>query len=150
MASFFVLLIARISFLMKNIFLLLFLVLLSSCKAQNSSEVSSLRYFAQTRGFLVDIDVNNKEIVYNNNDKINTISIDKTTWNSLLKSISHLDFNELKNYTIPEELLATDRAIKAELTFTTVNDKHLIEFIHGNPPEELKEIIRELFSAVSE
>ena len=135
---------------MKNIFLLLFLVLLSSCKAQNSSEVSSLRYFAQTRGFLVDIDVNNKEIVYNNNDKINTISIDKTTWNYLLKSISHLDFNELKNYTIPEELLATDRAIKAELTFTTVNDKHLIEFIHGNPPEELKEIIRELFSAVSE
>ncbi len=135
---------------MKNIFLLLFLVLLSGCKAQNSSEVTSLRYFAQTRGFLVDIDVNNKEIVYNNNDKINAISIDKRTLNSLLKLTSNLDFNKLKNYTIPEELLATDRAIKAELTITTNNGEQLIEFIHGNPPEELKEIIRELFSAVSE
>ena len=135
---------------MKSIFSLIFMVLLSSCNAQSSSKITSLKYFAQTRGFLVDIDVNNKEIVYNNNDKISTISIEKKTWNSLLKLTSHLDFNELKNYTIPEDLLATDRAIKAELTITTDNEEQLIEFIHGNPPEELKEIIRELFSVVSE
>ena len=126
------------------------MILLSSCNAQSSSKVTSLRYFAQTRGFLVDIDANKKEIVYNNNDKINTIYIEKRTWNSLLKLTSHLDYYKLKNYTIPEELLATDRAIKAELTITTDNGEQLIEFIHGSPPEELKEIIRELFSAVSE
>ena len=135
---------------MKSIFSLIFMILLSSCNAQSSSKVTSLRYFAQTRGFLVDIDANKKEIVYNNNDKINTIYIEKRTWNSLLKLTSHLDYNELKNYTIPEELLATDRAIKAELTIATDNGEQLIEFIHGNPPEELKEIIRELFSIVSE
>jgi len=135
---------------MKITFLLIFSILLSSCNAQNSSDVSSLKYYAQTRGFLVEIDVNKKEIIYNNNEKIDTITIQKGTWNSLSKLVTQLDFDKLKNYTIPEELLATDRAIKAEFTIKTNIDEQLIEFIHGNPPEELKNIIEELFRAVAD
>lgn len=134
---------------MKIVFPLFLMVLIGSCNGQNSLEITSLKYYAQTRGFLVEIHVNNKEIVYNNNSKIETRKIEKETWNSLNNLANHLDFDKLKNYTLPEELLATDRAIKAELTITTDNDEQLIEFIHGNPPEGLKNIIEELFRAVA-
>ena len=123
---------------MKIVFPLFLMVLIGSCNGQNSLEITSFKYYAQTR-----------EIVYNNNSKIETRKIEKETWNSLNNLANHLDFDKLKNYTIPEELLATDRAIKAELTITTDNDEQLIEFIHGNPPEGLKNIIEELFRAVA-
>ena len=126
------------------------MVLIGSCNGQNSLEITSLKYYAQTRGFLVEIHVNNKEIVYNNNEEIDTIITPKGTWNSLSKLATQLDFDKLKNYTLPEELLATDRAIKAELSITTDNDEQVIEFIHGNAPKELKGLIEELFRAVTD
>ena len=135
---------------MKIVFPLFFMVLFGSCNSQNSSDITSLKYYAQTRGFLVEIDINKKEIVYNNNEEIDTIITPKGTWNSLSKLATQLDFDKLKNYTLPEELLATDRAIKAELSITTDNDEQVIEFIHGNAPEELKGLIEELFRAVTD
>ena len=128
-----------------------FILLLSftSCQSQNNSELTSINYHAQTRGFLVDLSINQQEVIYNNNNKIDTLDIAKEKW-KLLKQLSNsLDLELLKNNVVSKDLLAVDRAILAEITFIINNEEQQLEFIHGDPPEELKELVREIFSSVS-
>ena len=134
---------------MKNIVLLIFIIFLSSCTAQKQAGLTSINYLAQTRGFLVDLTLNQNEIIYNNNYKIDTLVIDKEKWKILKTITSALDMEALKNHEVSTDLLAVDRAILAELKFIINNEEQRLEFIHGDPPEELKELVREIFSSVS-
>ena len=134
---------------MKNIVLLIFIISLSSCTAQKQAGLTSINYLAQTRGFLVDLTLNQNEIIYNNNNKIDTLVIDKEKWKTLKKITGSLDMEILKNHEVSTDLLAVDRAILAELTFMINKEEQRLEFIHGDPPEELKELVREIFSSVS-
>ena len=134
---------------MKNIVLLIFNISLSSCTAQKQAGLTSINYLAQTRGFLVDLTLNQNEIIYNNNNKVDTLVIDKEKWKTLKKITNSLDIETLKNHEVSTDLLAVDRAILAELTFIINNEEQRLEFIHGDPPEELKELVREIFSSVS-
>ena len=134
---------------MKNIVLLLFIITLSSCTAQKQAGLTSINYNAQTRGFLVDLTLNKNEILYNNNNKIDTLDIAKEKWKTLKQLTNSLDLELLKNNVVSKDLLAVDRAILAEITFFINNEEQQIEFIHGDPPEELKELVREIFSSVS-
>ena len=134
---------------MKYIVLLLFIISLSSCTAQKQADLTSINYLAQTRGFLVDLTLNQNEIIYNNNNKIDTLVIDKEKWKILKTITNSLDMETLKNHEISTDLLAVDRTILAELTFIINNEEQRLEFIHGDPPEELKELVREIFSSIS-
>ncbi len=134
---------------MKSIFPLIFMILLSSCNAQSGSDITSIRYYAQTRGFLVDLTLNQNEIIYNNNNNIDTLVIDKEKWKILKTITSSLDIETLKNHEVSTDLLTVDRAILAEITFIINNEEQRLEFIHGDPPEELKELVHEIFSSVS-
>ena len=117
--------------------------------AQKKASLTSINYLAQTRGFLVDLTLNKNEIIYNNNNEIDTLVIDKEKWKTLKKITNSLDMEALKNHKVSTELLAVDRAIPAEITFIINNEEQRLEFIHGDPPEELKELVREIFSSVS-
>ena len=134
---------------MKNIILLIFIISLSSCTAQKQAGLTSINYLAQTRGFLVDLNLNQNEIIYNNNNNIDTLVIDKEKWKILKTITSSLDMEALKNHEFSTDLLAVDRAILAEITFIINNEEQRLEFIHGDPPEELKELVHEIFSSVS-
>ena len=134
---------------MKNIALLLFIISLSSCTAQKQAGLTSINYLAQTRGFMVDLTLNQKEIIYNNNNEIVTLVIDKEKWKTLKNITSSLDLDALKNHEVSTDLLAVDRAIPAAITFVINNEEQRLEFIHGNPPEALKELVREIFISVS-
>ena len=134
---------------MKNIILLILIISLSSCTAQKQAGLTSINYFAQTRGFLVDLTLNQIEIIYNNNNNIDTLVIDKEKWKILKTITSSLDMETLKNHEVSTDLLAVDRAILAEITFIINNEEQRLEFIHGDPPEELKELVHEIFSSVS-
>ena len=133
---------------MKNIVLLIFIISLSSCTAQKKAGLTSINYLAQTRGFMVDLTLNQNEIIYNNNNNIDTLVINKEKWKTIKKITSSLDMEALKNHEVSTELLAVDRAIPAAITFIINNEEQQIEFIHGDPPEELKELVREIFSSV--
>ena len=134
---------------MKNIVYLIFIISLSSCTAQKQSGLTSINYFAQTRGFLVDLTLSQNEIIYNSNNKIDTLVIDKEKWKSIKEITNTLDFELLKNHEVSTDLIAVDRAILAELTLIINSEEQRLEFIHGDPPEELKELVHEIFSSVS-
>ena len=134
---------------MKNIVLLIFIISLSSCSAQKQADLTSINYLAQTRGFMVDLTLNQNEIIYNNNNEIDTLVIDKEKWKTLKNITNSLDMEALKNHKVSTDLLAVDRAIPAEITFVINNEEQQIDFIHGDPPEALKELVREIFSSVS-
>ena len=148
MASFFVLLIAN-THSMKNIVYLIFIISLSSCTAQKQAGLTSINYFAQTRGFLVDLTLNKNKIIYNNNNKIDTLVINTEKWKTLKIITSSLDIEKLKNHEVSTDLIAVDRAILAELTLIINSEEQRLQFIHGDPPEELKELVHEIFSSVS-
>jgi hypothetical protein len=134
---------------MKNIVHLIFIISLSSCTAQKQAGLASINYSAQTRGFLVDLTLNQNEIIYNNNNKVDTLVINKEKWKTLKNITSSLDMEALKKHEVSTDLLAVDRAIPAEITFIIDNEEQRLEFIHGDPPEALKELVREIFSSVS-
>ena len=73
----------------------------------------------------------------------------KDNWENLLKEASRINLETIDNLKTISDDRYTDKALSAQLIIQTFNSTYTsIEFDHGNPPKEIKNIVETLTSYI--
>lgn len=146
MAPFFVILGVNLKS-MKVYIILLILVLPTMGCAQRTADISQLKsinYNASTRGFYLNIEINEENIIVERNrDSDTSISkqLSDEKWQQLVTLISEFDVRKLDKMASPSKKSEVDAAAIANLEVETENHLYSCSFDHGNPPEPLKRLM---------
>lgn len=126
-------------------FILFFTFICFNCYSQKNITVKQIEYFASTRGSSIQILVNADRIIYN--DTIFKITPKK--WNSLTSLVQKINIDKLNNLLAPTEFRFRDAALAAEIKITTLETTYTSsQFDHGNPPKEIKKLVKEVLVLV--
>jgi hypothetical protein len=129
----------------------------SNKKAINYSEIDdvqgenlSVKYTTQTRGFYerITLSKSSLKISQDRNENISiTYKILEHDWQEIKHLIATLDIKNLSLLNVPTEKRFSDRVLIAGLTIK-LNEKVFStqEFDHGNPPSEIKKLIKKILS----
>lgn len=132
---------------MKLHVLLIILVLPMMGCAQRTADISQLKsinYTASTRGFYLNIEINEDNIsVERSRDSDTSISkeLSDEKWQHLVALISEFDVRKLDKMASPSKKSQVDAAALANLEVETENHLYSCSFDHGNPPEALKRLM---------
>jgi hypothetical protein len=122
--------------------------LFNSCTAQTDTE-NSITYNAVTRGSSITILATSNKIIYTDNEISKTIKLSEKQWEEINILVSKIDLDAISNLDAPSNESATDRALIASLTITKNDTEyHSSYFDHGNPPNELVDLINLLFKII--
>ena len=109
-----------------------------------------VEYTAQTRGVLKHILASSDSIHYQYQDLVKNLKISAQDWNTLKEMVSGLDLKSLEQLKAPSNESSRDAALEAHVSLIfqdkTINSS---VFDSGNPPEELRKLVDQLFSIVS-
>ena len=124
------------------------LLTFTNCDSQSLEDLT-LNYNAVTRGSSVTLNTNSSEIQYSDMERNKKITLSKKQWNEIKELVSKIDVNSIQNLKVPSEGSHTDRALVATLSIK-IGDKtyESVNFDHGNPPIELKQLVDKLFKIV--
>ena len=129
--------------------LLLFLFTLIYCeqhRAQNKSALDHLEYSASSRGSSIFIRIDANEIKLNNTSR----KIQQKSWNQLESLIAKIDLENLSLLNAPTNERFRDAAATAYLKIHTKKTSYQSsEFDHGNPPEEIAELVEKILALAS-
>lgn len=132
---------------MKLHILLFILVLPMMGCAQRTADISQLKsinYTASTRGFYLNIEINEENITVERSregDKSIGKSLSDEKWQHLIALISEFDVRKLDTMVAPSKKSEVDAAAMANLEVETENHLYSCSFDHGNPPEPLKRLM---------
>lgn len=142
---------------MKAIAMVLFTLLMGKGCSGNGAELAlaKITYTAQSRGVNKVITIQNQDItVESGRGKDATVgvsTISEGDWNDLVRQFDKMDLEKIETYADPSQERFYDGAAIANLTVEyngkTYRSK---DFDHGNPPHELKAIVDQIFSLISE
>ena len=121
--------------------LIIFALLISSCEAQKN--VLFLNYKAQTRGFNLAINLNEKILEISNNGSLSTKTLTEEQFLRIAQKVNEIDFTSIKNNLNTEET-AVDKAIPAFLEIKTQNETYKFNFNHTNLPKKIAELLEVL------
>ncbi|HKJ07239.1 MAG TPA: hypothetical protein VJ970_07225 [Flavobacteriaceae bacterium] len=112
---------------MKTKLFILILFSLTSCKSQ---DVLKLNYKAQTRGYLLKINLNENLLHVEENGKTEEVKLTKSQLKKLNNELETIDFEslELKNLEAQHQV---DRAIPATLQLVKNGETYTFEFTHN-------------------
>lgn len=133
--------------LMKLHVLLMVLVLpIVGCSQRTAdiSQIKSVNYNAGTRGFYVNIEINEENIIVERSrEGDNTISkpLSDEKWQRIVTLISEFDVRKLNAMASPSNKSEVDAAAIANLEVETGNHMYSCSFDHGNPPQPLKRLV---------
>ena len=148
---------------MKGLFLILSLIIALACSSsksqisnenslkENQSRIIVFEYQAITRGsFLLIVMTNNGEYVTVSRDPNATPSKQSYStekWLTITQEMDKLDLEDLQNIVAPSNDHRFDGALIGTLKIIVDNKEYKTMFFdHGNPPEEIKEIVKILLS----
>jgi len=124
---------------------LLLLLIFNSCTAQKNNTLI-LNYEAHTRGNSVIIKVDSKKLTFTNFEGEKTLVISDKNWKEIQNILKNIDLNSIKDLKAPSTKSHTDAALIASLKITEADKVYESStFDHGNPPNELKELVDKLF-----
>ncbi|NVK51902.1 MAG: hypothetical protein HWD85_03130 [Flavobacteriaceae bacterium] len=133
---------------MKIPLFLLLIMMLSSCKAQESA-IKLLKYEAVTRGSFIEVSTDLSALNYKDSKTTKSIQLSETQkkeLRSLLEKVHHTKLKELK---APSNKSYFDAALQATFTIKTTKELYKTNtFDHGNPPKELKGLLDFLFKII--
>ena len=136
---------------MKFLIILLSLVLADNgCSASKiNQDAISLEYSARSRRTFKHIIINKKNISTVNKSGETSIikTCSKTDWETILKALKPIDFENIPNLKAPSEKRFFDGA--AIGNFKIIYNGQTYEtpsFDHGNPPQEIAELVTEMLS----
>jgi hypothetical protein len=142
---------------MKTIAMLLFTLIMGKGCSGNSADLAlaKITYTAQSRGVNKVIIIQNKNITVESGRgkeaTIATATISEGDWSELARKFEKMDLEKIETYADPSQERFYDGAAIANLTVEyngkTYRSK---DFDHGNPPNELKAIVDQIFSLISE
>lgn len=122
-------------------------------EVQNKSQDDKItyEYKAISRGFYLTIYVSNIDdmlLVTTHPDmKPSRQTYSQEEWNKLAAEMNKLDLKNLQNIEAPSKAHQYDGAANANLKITLNENIHqTVVFDHGNPPEEIKELVNTLIS----
>tara|TARA_R110002051_G_scaffold151584_2_gene224170 strand:+ start:1594 stop:1986 length:393 start_codon:yes stop_codon:yes gene_type:complete len=108
------------------------------------SQLKSINYTASTRGFYLNIEINEENITVERSregDKSIGKSLSDEKWQHLIALISEFDVRKLDTMVAPSKKSEVDAAAMANLEVETENHLYSCSFDHGNPPEPLKRLM---------
>lgn len=112
--------------LIKKYSLIICLISFASCMSQNQLELS---YKAQTRGYLLEINVVEKSISITENSITSKFKLSNSNFKELTSKIKDIDFSNLIIEDKSEEI-AVDRAIPALFYLKTDKSEYTLELTH--------------------
>ena len=125
--------------------ILIFLTL-NSCFAQKN-ETLTIYYDAQTRGHFIKITMDSEKLVYADSNEEKFVAVSKKSLDEIQHILKKLDLNSIKDLSAPSTKSHTDAALSAFIKIDVDDTVYQSNtFDHGNPPEELKELVDLLFS----
>ena len=130
-------------FLIKYTFPFLLLLVLTNCTAQNKDidAVYKVSYLAQTRGSAINIDFKDSTLVFKSNTDDKSMVLSEVQVSTINNAVSKIKLSEIANLTAPSNKRFSDGALAASFTINKNNTSYSsIEFDHGNPPKELKDL----------
>lgn len=114
-----------------------------------SNEVKSIEYIAVSRGVMNQVIISKDTISVKTLDFEKKESNAKDNWENLLKEASRINLETIDNLKTISDDRYTDKALSAQLIIQTFNSTYTsIEFDHGNPPKEIKNIVETLTSYI--
>ncbi|MEJ1221580.1 hypothetical protein [Sediminicola sp. 1XM1-17] len=132
---------------MKLYLILLAMVLPTMGCAQRTADISkikSVNYNAGTRGFYINIEINEENIIVERSregdNSINKPFTDEK-WQRIVTLISEFDVRKLNSMASPSTKSQVDAAAIAHLEIETGNHRYSCSFDHGNPPQPLKRLV---------
>lgn len=113
-------------------------------------EVQYIIYEASTRGSFFQVKIN-KELIQKTKDrslqKITSKKCSKEEWGSFLSAIHKIQLEKINTLTVPSDKRASDAALHAKLKIITKTNTYTsVGFDHGNPPEEIKQLVNTILS----
>ncbi len=135
---------------MKFLFLILSVMLFNKNCAQNSTDKNTVtfEYSAVSRKSSTLININNKRIsVKKNGDLGYTKQCQKNDWDNLIKNLKTISIKNIRTLEAPSKKRLFDGAAIANLSIS-YNDSiyKTPSFDHGNPPEEIAKLVKEILS----
>lgn len=125
--------------------LILLLVSSASCQSQDKNDTISLNYNAQTRGFQLAIQLENRLLEVTKNNETHKIELTENQLNDIVGMVKKIDFNALKSNIYIDDL-AVDKAIKGEFELNFNGDLYAFGFNHNNAPQSIQELLNKLQS----
>jgi len=124
--------------LLNTLALLLFFSL--SCESQEKNNDISLTYFAQTRGFIYSLQLNDNLLEVNDNNSLKKLKLSETHISELTKILSEIDFDKIES-NISIDDLSVDKAIKGNFNLVFNTKKYSFEFDHNHLPKKIKQLL---------
>ncbi len=133
---------------MKLIFLLLFPILMAETCSQNNEQNKDIRfiYETMTRGSRANYTLTQEDIKVVRNMGGETKASEKMTskdWENLLEKMEEIDVPNISKLKPPSDKRTFDGAAHAILTIKKGDEVYRSNsFDHGNPPSELKSLVK--------
>lgn len=125
------------------IILLSILVTSESCNVNAQNETTLISYEASTRGSSIKISITPERLIYN--DEVSTIKTEN--WNSIINLLADINLDTIHTLEAPSQNRFRDAAMAAQIKITTSEQTFISsQFDHGNPPEDLSLIVKEILS----
>jgi len=119
-------------------------------KTENQEHSTVFEYEAFSRGFFLHIEINEKYIKMSKDrslKKINSKKCLKKDWEHLLEITKVIAVKRIGELKAPDSKRHTDAAAIAHFKIILQgHEYHAANFDHGNPPEEIKQLVNTILS----
>lgn len=119
-------------------------------RAKKVQDKIKITYETSTRGFFEIIWISQDSISFSKDRSLKvleTSNCPKKEWNGLLQLLQNIDIKSLEKLEAPSKKFQYDGAVMATLKIESEgNDYTTNIFDHGNPPEEIKELVNKILS----
>ncbi|MEB8346365.1 hypothetical protein OO010_09925 [Flavobacteriaceae bacterium KMM 6898] len=128
------------------VLLLVFTLPMIGCAQRTAdvSQIKSIAYTASTRGFYLNIEINEENIYVERSregDKAIGRPFSDEEWKHLITLISEFDIRKLDKMASPSQKSQVDAAAIANLEVETENHLYSCSFDHSTPPQPLKRLM---------
>ncbi len=114
---------------------------LSFCQ-EGTKDFDEIIYEARTRGSSLVLKITSDKLFYKDRNHEKKLKVSKVDKKKLIKLINNTKLSDMSHFKSVSDHRTSDRAMQAELCIKVNGQEYKSSvFDHGNPPEELKEII---------
>ena len=120
--------------------------------SQKDMETAVIIYEANTKGYYGKVIVKNHtvSVTRERGGELKTSKISDADWNYLVDEFRKVDLNTISNLKAPSEKRFYDGAAAANVTITFKGSTYVSSsFDHGNPPEEIKNLVNKIVSFIN-
>ncbi|WP_299133422.1 hypothetical protein [uncultured Tenacibaculum sp.] len=126
---------------------IIFFMAMNSFAQEKVNDFTEITYEARTRGSEHVIKVTQNSVYFKNNQETKEVPLSKVNRDKLVQMLSDLSLKSINSLKAPSNKRATDRVLHANLAVKTGGASYKSStFDEGYPPNELKKIVKLLFS----